>query len=83
MPTLDRQDNVFVLDLGDGQNRLHFDWIFSVNTALDQVENAAGPRALVPAATGKFYSNGLDLAWLSARPHDREAPLQPRTSREN
>jgi hypothetical protein len=23
MPTLDRQDNVFVLDLGDGENRFH------------------------------------------------------------
>ncbi|MEU8873985.1 hypothetical protein AB0D24_23020 [Streptomyces javensis] len=27
MPTLDRQDNVFVLDLGDGENRFHPDWL--------------------------------------------------------
>jgi len=66
MPTLDRHDNVFVLDLGDGENRLHPDWIASVNAALDQVQSAGGPRALVTAATGKFYSNGLDLEWLSA-----------------
>lgn len=66
MPTLDRQDNVFVLDLGDGENRFHPDWLASVNGALDEVEKAEGPRALVTAATGKFYSNGLDLDWLFA-----------------
>ncbi|MFG2480851.1 enoyl-CoA hydratase-related protein [Streptomyces fagopyri] len=66
MPTLDRQDDVFVLDLGDGENRFHPDWIGSVDAALNEVEKAAGPRALVTAATGKFYSNGLDLEWLSA-----------------
>ncbi|MET9124223.1 enoyl-CoA hydratase-related protein [Streptomyces sp. NPDC004528] len=66
MPTLDRHDDVFVLDLGDGENRFHPDWIASVDAALDEVEKATGPRALVTAATGKFYSNGLDLEWLSA-----------------
>lgn len=66
MPTLDRQDNVFVLDLGDGENRFHPDWIASADAALDEVEKAEGPCALVTAATGKFYSNGLDLDWLSA-----------------
>ncbi|MEU6251465.1 enoyl-CoA hydratase-related protein [Streptomyces sp. NPDC047043] len=66
MPQLDRQDNVFVLDLGDGENRFHPDWIAAVDAALDEVEKADGPRALVTAATGKFYSNGLDLDWLFA-----------------
>ncbi len=66
MPSLDRQENVFVLDLGDGENRFHPDWITAVGAALDEVEKAEGPRALVTAATGKFYSNGLDLEWLFA-----------------
>ena len=66
MPQLDRQDNVFVLDLGDGENRFHPDWIAAVDAALDEVEKADGPRALVTTATGKFYSNGLDLDWLFA-----------------
>jgi enoyl-CoA hydratase/carnithine racemase len=66
MPTLDRQDDVFLLDLGDNENRFHPDWIASVNGALDVVENADGPRALVTTATGKFYSGGLDLEWLSS-----------------
>ncbi|HJP72962.1 MAG TPA: enoyl-CoA hydratase-related protein [Pseudonocardiaceae bacterium] len=66
MPTLDRQGDVFVLDLGDTENRFHPDWLTSVNAALDEVEDAGGARALVTAATGKFFSNGLDLDWLMA-----------------
>lgn len=66
MPTLERQDDVFILDLGDSENRFHPDWIDSVNAALDEVEHADGARALVTAATGKFFSNGLDLEWLGA-----------------
>ncbi|MBL1101121.1 enoyl-CoA hydratase-related protein [Streptomyces coffeae] len=66
MPTLERQDEVFVLDLGDTENRFHPDWLDSVGALLDEVEKAEGPRALVTAATGKFFSNGLDLDWLFA-----------------
>jgi len=66
MPVLDRQDDVFILELGDGENRFHPDWIASVNAALDAVEKAGESCALVTAATGKFFSNGLDLEWLGA-----------------
>lgn len=66
MPTLDRQNDVFVLDIGDTENRFHPDWIASVNAALDELEKAEGPCALVTVATGKFFSNGLDLDWLFA-----------------
>lgn len=64
MPILDRRDDVFLLDLGADENRFHPDWIAAVNAALDEVENSEGPRALVTVATGKFYSDGLDLGWL-------------------
>jgi enoyl-CoA hydratase/carnithine racemase len=73
VPTLDRQNDVFVLDLGDGENRFHPDWIASVNAALDEVEKAPEPCALVTAATGKFFSNGLDLEWLGAHGDQSEA----------
>ena len=66
MPTLERDGDVFVLDIGDTENRFHPDWLAAVNTALDEVEGAEGARALVTTATGKFFSNGLDLDWLSA-----------------
>lgn len=68
MPTLERTDDVFVLDLGDDENRLSSDWLAAVNAALDEVERATGPRALVTAATGKVWTNGLDLPWLLAHP---------------
>ncbi|MFF5297264.1 enoyl-CoA hydratase-related protein [Paractinoplanes globisporus] len=68
MPTLDRQDAVFVLDLGDTENRFHPDWITSVNALLDEVEKGDEPRALVTTATGKIWSNGLDLEWLFEHP---------------
>ncbi|MEW1912475.1 enoyl-CoA hydratase-related protein [Kitasatospora sp. NPDC085895] len=66
MPALERIDDVFVLDLGDTENRFHPDWVATVDGLLDEVEKAEGPRALVTTATGKFYSNGLDLDWLFA-----------------
>lgn len=68
MPTLERTDDVFVLDLGDDENRLSSAWLDAVNAALDEVEQATGPRALVTAATGKVWTNGLDLPWLLAHP---------------
>src|SRR5882757_10282592 len=64
MPGLDRDGEVFVLSLGDNENRWNPDWLAGVSKALDQVEAAEGPRALVTTSTGKFWSNGLDLEWL-------------------
>jgi Delta3-Delta2-enoyl-CoA isomerase len=62
MPTLNREGDVYVLDLGDGENRFHPDWLADVGTALDEVERAPAP--LVTTAGGRIYSNGLDLDWL-------------------
>jgi enoyl-CoA hydratase/carnithine racemase len=66
VPLLDRSGDVFLLDLGDTENRFSPGWLAAVEAALDEVEGAEGPRALVTAATGKFFSNGLDLDWLFA-----------------
>jgi enoyl-CoA hydratase/carnithine racemase len=66
MPTLDRDADVFVLDLGDGENRFDPAWVGAVVAALDEVAGADGPRALVTRAHGKFWSNGLDLDWMAA-----------------
>lgn len=73
MPTLDRHDAVYVLDLGDGENRFHPDAIAEMNTLLDEVAKGDEPRALVTAATGKIWSNGLDLEWLFANPEQYAA----------
>lgn len=66
MPSIQRSAEVFVVDLGTDENRFNPDWLSSVEECLDEVERAPAPRALVTTATGKFWSNGLDLVWMSA-----------------
>ncbi|XVV10229.1 enoyl-CoA hydratase-related protein [Actinoplanes sp. CA-131856] len=73
MPTLEKIDAVYVLDLGDGENRFHPDWLTEINALLDEVVKGDEPRALVTAATGKIWSNGLDLEWLFEHPEDYSA----------
>lgn len=68
MPTMDRDGEVLVLDLGDDENRFNPGWVGEVTALLDEVAAADGPRALVTKATGKFWSNGLDLAWMAENP---------------
>jgi len=64
--TLTRDGDVFVLDLGDTENRFDAQSVSDISAALDEVAGADGPRALVTCASGKFFSNGLDLEWLGA-----------------
>lgn len=64
MPTLLRDGDVFLLNLGSDENRFNPPWVEAVTAALDEVEAADGPKALVTHAEGKFWSNGLDLAWI-------------------
>lgn len=61
---LRRESAVFVLRWDDGgDNRFRDEAILGWNAALDEVERAEGPKALVTTGAGKFYSNGLDLDW--------------------
>lgn len=66
MVDLDRDGDVWILRMADGENRFNEEFLDSFNAALDQVEAAAAPRALVTTGEHKFYSNGLDLDWLGA-----------------
>ncbi|MDI9950998.1 enoyl-CoA hydratase/isomerase family protein [Rhodococcus sp. IEGM 1305] len=63
--TLTYQDTIAVLDLGDDENRFSPEWLDTVDRLLDDAHDH-GAQALVTTATGKFYSNGLDLDWLMA-----------------
>ena len=40
--------------------------VAALDGALDKVEGAEGPCALVLTSRGKFFSNGHDVAWLAA-----------------
>jgi enoyl-CoA hydratase/carnithine racemase len=59
------QDQVFVLHMQDGENRFNRSSLDAFGEALDVVEHSTAPTALVTCGEGKFYSNGLDLAWMS------------------
>ncbi len=68
MIELERKGDVFVLTLANGENRWNTTLVHELEAALDEVEASDGPAALVTAsADGKFFSNGLDLAWISSR----------------
>ncbi|MFI5614029.1 enoyl-CoA hydratase/isomerase family protein [Amycolatopsis sp. NPDC051903] len=71
MPTLTQHDAVSVLDFGADENRFSPEWLEEVTTHLDTVTAGTAPAALVTIGGGKFYSNGLDLEWLTA--HGDEA----------
>jgi len=67
MIVLSREGNVFVLTMNDGENRWNTTFVREFANALDEVEASTGPAALVTAsASEKFFSNGLDLEWLSS-----------------
>ncbi len=68
MIELDREGDVFVLWMRDGENRFSLKWLDAVNVALNRVQATEGPIALVTTGEGKFYSNGMDLDWLATAP---------------
>jgi enoyl-CoA hydratase/carnithine racemase len=65
MPSLNRDGDVFVLHLGDDENRFNQEFLDAVGALVDEVAATPAPRALVVSATGKIWSNGLDLEWMS------------------
>jgi enoyl-CoA hydratase/carnithine racemase len=75
MPYLTRSDSVWTLYLGtegveldaqNPENRFHPDWIAAVEEQLDRIEADDEKTAVVLTATGKFFSNGLDVDYIGA-----------------
>ena len=66
MASLRREGDVCLLDLGEGDIRFNGDSVGSIERCLDEVE-AAAPCALVTVASGKVWSNGLDLQWIAGQ----------------
>jgi len=68
MPMIDlrREGAVFILTMQSGENRFNRPFLNALNEAFDTIEGSSGPAALVTTGgTEKFYSNGLDLAWIA------------------
>lgn len=66
MVELTREGPVFLLRMQSGENRFNPGFVAALNGVLDEVEASAGDAALVVTGrTEKFFSNGLDLEWLT------------------
>lgn len=76
MPHLDRDADIYLLHLGDGENKFEPGWTAAVDGLLAEVAAAEGPRALVTRADGKFWSTGLDLDWIMAHPDETDGFLR-------
>lgn len=68
MCTLEQRGSLFFLTLtGDDEHRLGPALVDSIRSALARVKSQATPGSvLITTAHGKFFSNGLDLAWAEA-----------------
>jgi enoyl-CoA hydratase/carnithine racemase len=64
MIDLRRDGAVAILTMDAGENRFAPEFVAAFGAALDDVERGPAPMALVTIGTGKFYSNGLDVAWM-------------------
>ncbi len=68
--SLERRDSIFVLQLGDGENRFDRRLLDELERALDEVEQSGEPAALITVGSGRFYSNGYDRDWLAEQGRD-------------
>lgn len=80
MPTVSQHDSVFLLRFSEPEdpadapdNVFSFDFLDSLDVALDQIEASEGPAALVTTGAGKYYSNGLDLTVVNGDPEGMPA----------
>jgi len=67
MIDLSKQGDVFILTMNAGENRWNTSFVRAFASCLDEVEASTGPAAIVTtSADEKFFSNGLDLAWVQS-----------------
>lgn len=65
MLSVRRDGPIAILDLGDDENRFSPGFLDDIEAAIEDVVSS-GAQGLLTTATGKFYTNGLDLDWLGA-----------------
>ncbi len=66
--SIERDGDVFLLTMSAGENRWNTTFTRAFDAALDEVDKSSGPAALVTvSADRKFFSNGLDLEWVTSR----------------
>jgi enoyl-CoA hydratase/carnithine racemase len=68
MPKLRKSGVVWVLELGGGENRFRPTFLDALEQYLDLIESGVDQTALVTIGLDRFFSNGLDLAWVENHP---------------
>ena len=81
MLKVDRDGDVVVLAMQDGENRFNPESLAALNGALDEIEGDAEAGAAVLTGEGKFFSNGLDLEWMGSAPEGGAAEVVEGTMR--
>ena len=66
-----REGAVALVHMRSGENRFNPGFIAELTRALDDLERSDEPTAMVLTGDGKFFSNGLDLAWMSGEGRER------------
>jgi len=66
--SLQHEGSVAIVTWNDGENRINAESLAALNQRLDELEGTTGPLAVVLTGTGKFFSNGLDLARFGGSP---------------
>ena len=70
MIEVEQLGDVYVLHWHDNENRFNRTFVDAFHAALDEVAAVEGPAAFVTVGEGKFFSNGLDLDWLTTEGAD-------------
>jgi enoyl-CoA hydratase/carnithine racemase len=63
---LETRENAVVLHMRSGENRFNPPFVAAMNQALDDVEGREPALPLVMTGEGRFFSNGLDLEWMTS-----------------
>ena len=74
--TVEREGAVTIVRMHhEDENRFHPLLLDALHGVLDELESGEEPAGLVLTGTGKFFSNGLDLDYMSAHGEEAEAIL--------
>ncbi|HEX8051360.1 MAG TPA: enoyl-CoA hydratase/isomerase family protein [Thermoleophilaceae bacterium] len=72
---VERRGSVTVVRMTHDENRFHPELLAGIEAVLDEVEFTEDAGALVVTGSGKFFSNGLDLEYMSSHPDEVDEVL--------
>lgn len=68
LPSLERDGGIYVLRLGDGEQKFSPSFVQVLGRHLERVAADDEATAMITVAGGKFWASGLDLDWMAEHP---------------